>query len=344
MRAAQVPCFGTQSVITVSTIATPPLPNKNQLVMKVEAVSLSPSDYRILTGACDLLKKPSSFPYVPGGDVSGIVHLTHESEMDFQPGDRVFATWDSLGFGGLAEYYLVDRQYVYKIPEGVGFLEAAGMADSPVNALLAVEDAQIGQGDRVLVLGGSGAVGTGVLQLARRKGASYIATTTTDETLAKHLGADKVIDYTKDKWYEVDLGGKMDVIIDMAEGRTAWENCPKVLKGRSEGGRFVAGVVNDWHIEIRRISDFVSWGWGPLSRWLRSLVDWRLPKYTMLFPAPRGNSMERFLEIRKSGFEVVLDPRGPWEFSSEGVTDAFEVMIARKGHGKVVIAVNSSTM
>lgn len=82
-------------------------------------------------------------------------------------------------------------------PPQLSFIEGAAIADSPVNALLAVEDdARLQAGERILVLGGSGACGGSIIQIAKAKGASYIAATSTAVDLVTSLGADKVVDYT----------------------------------------------------------------------------------------------------------------------------------------------------
>lgn len=90
----------------------------------------------------------------------------------------------------------MDARLVELKPPQLSFTEGAAIANSPVNALLAVEDARLQAGERVLVLGGSGACGGSIVQIARAKGASYIAATSTAGDLVTSLGADKVVDYT----------------------------------------------------------------------------------------------------------------------------------------------------
>jgi 2-methylene-furan-3-one reductase len=106
------------------------------------------------------------------------------------------ATEHEHGICGHAEYCLVDARYVERKPEKLSYIEGACIADSPVNGMLALEDGKFAAGERILVLGGSGACGGSIIQTAKAKGASYIAATSTAGDLVASLGADKVIDYT----------------------------------------------------------------------------------------------------------------------------------------------------
>merc|ERR1719322_2302539 len=124
----------------------------------------------------------------------------------------------------MAKYALIDSKYAIKKPQCISPLEAAALANSSVNAMLAIRDAGVERGHRILVIGGSSAVGIGIIQLAKDAGASFIATTTTDEELVKSLGADMVIDYRTQNWWE-DMDFKsnpFDKIFDCAEGFSAW--------------------------------------------------------------------------------------------------------------------------
>lgn len=296
------------------------------------------------TGDADLIKKPKSWPYIPGGDVTGVVEQVGPEETHFAVGDRVIATWDSFGMGGIAEYALVETRFAIKMPPKATWVEAAAMADGPSNGMLAVEDAQIKEGDRVLVLGGSGAVGTTAIQFARNKGAAYIAATSTDEELVKSVGADVVINYRQRNWWEVPEWRKdpFDAVIDCAEGATAWDKVRQygLLKNGGAGGRFLAVVVNEWHIEIHSVWQMSTWFAPVLRRQLLSRLIPRRPKYDMMFPAPRGDSLKRCIkEIEEGRVRVIVDKRSPFPFTTEGVREAFNVMIQRGGHGKIVIQI-----
>lgn len=354
MRAAQASAFGiTREVLSVSpSVARPAQPLRGHVQMAVYACSLSPSDYRMLSGAADLVKRPPRWPYIPGGDVAGVVTALPKAdpgtqeEPRFHVGDRIVATWDMFGIGGLAEFMNVDVRFAELLPEGISLMEGAALCDSSVNAMLAVEDAHISPGDRLLLLGGSGAVGTSVVQLAERRGAALIVATSTDSALVQSLGAHHVVDYTAAPWWSSEVvmqHAPFDVVIDCAEGVSAWRTVRKhhLLKRGTEGGRFLAVVINEWHIEMHRVHDLIGFmvrvAYRTLSAWL--LARFR-PRYKMLFPAPRGDSLLRLLRlVQDGGLNVVVDRGGPLPFTTDGVCEAFETMIERRAHGKVVVKI-----
>eukprot|EP00892_Ulva_mutabilis_P003295 jgi/Ulvmu1/1337/UM011_0065.1 len=345
MRAALASAFGQpDDVINVAPSHPKPQlqPKSKDLLINVKACSLSPGDYRRLRGEADGALPKVAFPYIPGGDVCGVVEAVGQDVQGFKAGDEVIATWSEFGKGGLADYTVVDSKLAALKPPGLSYTHGAAIVNSPVNALLACDDGQLAAGDRILVLGGSGAVGGSVVQLARRKGAAFIAATSTHEDLVKSLGADVVIDYTKQNWWEVPefVEEPFDLIIDMAEGRSAWAAARqhKVLKPGTKGGRFVAGVPQEWLIEIHSAWQMATWFAPVVGRSLRSRIVPSCPRYVMLMPAPRGDSMQRFLDIFAEGdFKVVLDEGPVHPFTTEGVCAAFNRMISRRATGKVVI-------
>lgn len=356
MKAAQASAFGDAAkVLAVSeSVPTPSYPPaKSHVLIKVHACSLSPSDYRMLSGSADLVKKPSAWPYTAGGDVAGVVVAVHDDDTQFAVGDHVMGTWDVFGTGGVAEYTAVHTKYVARIPQSMRgtpgeFERSAAMVDSGVNALLASDDTKLKPGDKVLVLGGSGGVGTTLIQIAKKViGVDTVIATSTDEHLVQHtLGADHCIDYTKENWWESDIVNKLkpfDAVIDCAEGANAWNQCLQhgIVKPKKQGGRFLAVVLNDWHIEVHSAWDLISFFVQPVKRSFSSCWNSKTtPSYKIMFPAPRGDSMQRFLDIMEDGkLDIVIDKNGPHEFTTEGVVQAFDIMVNRKGHGKVVIKI-----
>ena len=207
-------------------------------------MSLSPGDWRMLSGQTDLIKKPKSWPYVPGHDICGVIvdvdpeleekfassnrsEPTSEQKeaptaASFKKGDKVVGTWDLFGMGGIAEYCLVNYRFAALLPENLSFVEGAALANSASHALGGVKNSNIKENSRVLVLGGSGAVGTCLIQLARLYGASYIAATSTHLDLLQELGVDRPIDYKNEKWWEIQefIDEPFDVIFDCAEGQS----------------------------------------------------------------------------------------------------------------------------
>lgn len=319
-----------------------------KMLVKVQAVSLSPGDYRMLLGDKSVVANPESWPYIPCGDVSGTVVEVPVSENEndgpFKIGDDIVATWSMFGTGCLAEYALVDMNLAVKKPCKVDFLEGAAAANSAAHAMKVVEQADVKSGDRVLVLGGSGGVGSCVVQFARRFGASYIAATSTANAMLTNLGVDKVINYKEVDWWTIPefQSNKFDVIIDCAEGAKAWGVCDQVLKTRKSGnGRFVAVVAGEWHIDGKSWWQVGSYLMKPFGRVLHSLIYSSVPHYKMYLGEVNADDIAKVLKlVDQEQLKIVLDSRSPHAFSTSGVREAFNLHIQRQGHGKIVIKVD----
>ena len=343
MKAVVASAFGQpKDVLTVSTMPKPTTPTEEELLIRVHAVSLSPSDYRTLLGDKTVIANPK-MPYIPGGDVSGVVeHVPSHLSDTFKVGDRVMSTWSMWGRGGLAQYSLLHPDRTVHLPDSLSFEEGAALANSAGHAVQVGKLADIHQGDRVLVLGGSGGVGSIVLQLLKGA-ASYIAATSTDEKLLKELGVNRAINYREEHWWEIQefQEDPFDVIIDCAEGRAAWNKCESVLKGKKDGGRFVAVVPQDWHINGRHWYEVIAFIVPPMGRQLVNFMRRKSPQYRLYMGEVDKKLMEEVVDmVSEQKFKVVLDPRGPFPFTTEGVRDAWNLHIARGGHGKIVIEVD----
>eukprot|EP00560_Eucampia_antarctica_P006305 CAMPEP_0197823178 /NCGR_PEP_ID=MMETSP1437-20131217/495_1 /TAXON_ID=49252 ORGANISM="Eucampia antarctica, Strain CCMP1452" /NCGR_SAMPLE_ID=MMETSP1437 /ASSEMBLY_ACC=CAM_ASM_001096 /LENGTH=347 /DNA_ID=CAMNT_0043422195 /DNA_START=85 /DNA_END=1128 /DNA_ORIENTATION=+ len=326
----------------VEGVTKKPAPSKKELLIRVMACSLSPGDYRALLGDKRVVANPT-MPYIPGGDVSGIVEDVPEIlKNQYDIGDRVVSTWDTFGIGGLAEYKLVNPKNTAKLPKELTFQQGAALVNSAPHAKLILDRAQIKKGDRVLVLGGSGGVGTTVIQVARLRGASYVAAVSTDDVLMRELGVDKTIDYRKENWYDVKewQDTKFDVIIDLAVGKKAWSQCKPILKGCRASGRFVAVVHENWHINCRHLYHIFGILCPPLFRQLFNLFRTTTPYYRMYLNEPSKTSIETMLSnAANEDFKTILDPKSPHPFTTQGVREAWNHHIAKRGHGKIVINV-----
>eukprot|EP00545_Synedropsis_sp_CCMP1620_P011832 CAMPEP_0119012636 /NCGR_PEP_ID=MMETSP1176-20130426/7108_1 /TAXON_ID=265551 /ORGANISM="Synedropsis recta cf, Strain CCMP1620" /LENGTH=348 /DNA_ID=CAMNT_0006965633 /DNA_START=90 /DNA_END=1136 /DNA_ORIENTATION=- len=344
MKAVVASKFGNpDDVLTVSDTVDKPEADDKTLLIKVHACSLSPGDYRALLGDKTIVANPKVWPYIPGGDVCGTVESVPESCSDeFKVGDKVVATWDMYGVGGLGQYTKVNPKKTVKLPKGLTVEEGAALANTASHALLVLNKANIQESERVLLLGGSGGLGTLLVQMLKTKKVSYLATTSTDEALMKELGADKVVDYTKKNWWELKdwKNEKFDCIIDVAEGKRGWKNASNVLKKGRAGGRFVAVVFQDWHIDGTHIYQVFGMLLPPFGRQLFNMVRWSTPYYRVYLNEPTKETMTEMLEkAADKEFRTVLDPESPHAFTAEGARDAWNKHIARKGHGKIVISV-----
>ena len=372
MKCIQADGFGSEEVLHEAHVDMPSLPEKaghGKLLVRVLAVSLSPSDYRTLSGDGRVVKNPS-FPFIPGGDLVGqVVDLDplvesgpqsadaprrHGQPWDgkrkafyFRKGGRVAATWDLYGKGGLAEYCLVDAKLAVPLDDSLGLddVTCAAMTNSPAHAAAAVRRANVKKGERVLILGGSGGVGTIAVQLVRNAGASFLAATSTDTALLERLGVDMAIDYTTTRWDEIAafVDEPFDVIIDCAEGYSAFRRAAKskVLKKGSHGGRFIALVLTTWHLDIKSVWQLFKFFVPVIGRVMASLVTrWWKPKYVMHVTSANNLTLARTVEeLTRGDYEMVIDRNSPHPFTEAGVRDAYRLHTARRGKGKIVIRV-----
>jgi NADPH:quinone reductase-like Zn-dependent oxidoreductase len=258
-------------------------------------------------------------------------------------GDKVVATWEIFGVGGLGQYHKVNPKKTVKLPEGLTVEEGAALANTASHVLLILNKANIQKSERVLVLGGSGGIGTLLVQMLKGKEASYIAATSTDTALMKELGVDRAMDYTKENWWELKewKDDQFDCIIDVAEGRSGWKKAPPVLKSGRKGGRFIAGIMQDWHIDGQHIYQIFGLLLPPFGRQMFNMFRWSTPYYRVYLDEPTKETMTEILEKAASKeLKTVLDPESPHAFTTEGVRAAWNKHIARKGHGKIVISVD----
>ncbi|CAK9039628.1 unnamed protein product [Durusdinium trenchii] len=242
-----------EQLLTASQEPKPQVTKRGQLLVRVRAVALAPGDVRVMSGKTSLVQGPPSFPYVPGGDLSGVVCAVHESEKKFKVGDEVVCMFDTVGpRGALAEYKLVQATHAALKPSSISFEDASALPSSALSAMLLCEK-YLRPNDRVLVLNGSGGVGVHLLQMLKPK-ASFVAATSTQRELVEAQGADQVVDYRSQNWWEVPefLATPFDLVIDLWGTRPAWDHAvasPAVKAGR-EGGRYVT-MVGDTPYMVR---------------------------------------------------------------------------------------------
>jgi NADPH:quinone reductase-like Zn-dependent oxidoreductase len=197
-----------------------PRPGEGEVVVRVRAAGVNWADCALTRGvpymlrAAYGLRRPKN--PVRGTDVAGTVEAVGASVTDLHQGDEVFGSCT----GAFAEHALAKADDVIAKPETISFEEAAGMTMSGLVALQALRDVgRIQAGQRVLVNGASGGIGTLAVQIARALGAEVTGVCSTAHLdLVASLGADHVIDYTRDDFTR--SGQRYDVILDMADNRS----------------------------------------------------------------------------------------------------------------------------
>jgi NADPH2:quinone reductase len=174
-----------------------PQPSLTQVLVKVSAVAVNPIDTYVRGGAPPA---PQKFPFIVGCDLAGVVESVGTEVKQFKPGDRVFGSNQGvLGRQGtFAEYAGVDECWLYRIPDGVADEQAAAVALVSITAGIGLlRDAKLASGETLFINGGSGGVGSMVVQMAKAIGAKVITTAGSDAKVKKclELGADTAINY-----------------------------------------------------------------------------------------------------------------------------------------------------
>lgn len=196
MKAAYIEQTGPPENIRYGELPTPE-PQGSQVLVKVEAVSVNPVDTYIRSGAIDM---PLPMPFIVGCDLAGTVEKVGPECKKFRPGDRVWGTNQGLlgRQGTFAEFAAVDECWLYSLPDGVDPKDAAAVSLVAITTHLGlVRDAQLQAGEILFVNGGSGGVGSCVVQMAKILGATVITTAGSDEKVqrCKQLGADHAFNY-----------------------------------------------------------------------------------------------------------------------------------------------------
>ena len=248
MKASVQDTYGSPDVLNLREIDTPEVGDDEALV-RVHAAGVDRGVWHLMTGLPYLtrlafgLRAPKN--PVPGMDVAGVVETIGENVSRFQPGDEVFG----VGKGTFAEYALAREDKFAHRPTNLTFEQSAVVAISGLTALQGLRDhGQVEPGQRVLIIGASGGVGTFAVQIAKAFGAEVTGVcSTTKVDMVRSIGADHVIDYTREDFakgehrYDVilDIGGSSSLV------RLRHALTPEgtlVLVGGEEGGRWL-GVV-----------------------------------------------------------------------------------------------------
>lgn len=195
--------YGSPDVLQLKEVAKP-TPRDNEVLVKVYAVSVNAADLHLLRADPFLIRLSSGFlkpqNEILGSDIAGRVEEVGKNVKQFKQGDEVFGDISASGWGGFAEYACASENAFALKPTNLSFEEAAAVPMAAITALQGIRYAgQIRPGQKVLINGASGGVGSFALQLAKSFGAEVTAVCSTRNLdMARLIGADYVIDYTKE--------------------------------------------------------------------------------------------------------------------------------------------------
>lgn len=327
----------------------PPEPKEGEMLIKVLACALAPGDVRLFEGFGRYMQMPEGgHPYVIGSDVSGVVVKVAEEETKFHINDYVVCRFDEpKPNGGVAEYRLVKTWLSEKCPASIDPVVACGL---PASAMAAkrVTHLYVKPGNRVLILGGSGGVGSSMIQYAKEKGASFVAAVSTQEDLCRGLGADQVVDYRTHKWWDVEEFQEtpFDVILDMVNGDSwpvgilqASRNDKLTIRKDGRYACLMTGVETeiDVHGSWAAFKLILSILRRMIGAKLNSNVpNWEVPEALKL---EEGDLAELFLDVTSGKLKPVIDPASPFEFDEQDVRKAMHLQKSKHAHGKVVIKI-----
>lgn len=316
--------FGGPEVLELRDI-DPPSVGADDVRVRVRVAALNPLDLHFLTGIPYLVRGQVGFrrPRQPvrGMDLAGEVDAVGVNVAGFRPGDAVFG----LGPGALAELTCLPEDRLAPKPRELTFEAAAAAPLAGLTALQALRDkAGLRSGHKVLVNGASGGVGTFTVQVAKALGAEVVGVCSTRNVeLVESLGADRVVDYTREDFTETvrDCHAMIDMI-----GNHSWAECRRVLapEGRlvPVGGPKTGRVLGQVGYVTRRV--------------LASLFDRR--KVVPILVEPRTEDLVQLAEMLDEGtVEPVVDRTYPLAEAAE----AFRHLAGGHARGKVVVEVRS---
>ena len=208
--------YGTADVLSIAEVAKP-VPADDEVLVKVMAASINRSDWYLLTGKPFFLRlSPGGLrrPRITilGGDLAGVVEAVGAAVTRFQVGDLVYGDVTDVGNGAFAEYVAAPAAVLAPKPGNLSFAEAAALPSAAVTALTGLRTGGIKAGQKVLIQGASGGVGTYAVQMAKALGAEVTAVCSTSKLeMVRNLGADHVIDYRREDFAK--NGRQYDLIL-----------------------------------------------------------------------------------------------------------------------------------
>lgn len=330
MQAFRMHRYGGPDEARIETIDRPQ-PAAGEILVRVRAAALNPVDYKFRDGMLRAIHRPR-LPMTLGSDLAGTVEAVGAGATKFAVGDRVFARTPELTMGALAEFAAIPEAVAAKMPESLSFEQAAAVPLAALTALQALRDVLgVQRGWRLLITGGTGGVGTFAIQLAKHYGAEVITTASSrGESLARRLGADRVIDYEKERFEErlSDLDGVFDLI-----GGATLRNAFRVVK---QGATVVSvGGVPEPHTAKDLDGGAVMAAMFAAISVRERFAAWRNgARYRYYFMHSSGSDLQELAAMIEAGtLEPVVDRTFPFARTAE----AFAYLEAGRAKGKVVV-------
>ncbi|WP_066304772.1 NAD(P)-dependent alcohol dehydrogenase [Bacillus sp. FJAT-29814] len=322
MKAIVCDKYGSPDVLELKEVKKP-LPTDNQVLVKVHTASLNFGNLVLLKGKPFLarfafgLTRPKYS--IPGGDIAGTVEAVGKDVKLFRVGDEVFGDLSGCGWGGFAEYAAVPEHAIALKPTNISFEEAAGTPMAGVTALQGLRDkGKIKLGQKVLIYGASGGVGTFAVQIAKSFGADVTAVCSSRNLeIMRSIGADHIIDYTKEG-FTLDEE-RYDLILGV-NGSNSISTYKRALK---PNGHFV-------HVGGSESQFFQALFFGPFI----SMTGRK--KISNLLQRANQQDLNHVKELLETGkVKPIIDKR----YKLNEITEAFKYFQDGHAQGKVIITV-----
>jgi NADPH:quinone reductase-like Zn-dependent oxidoreductase len=323
MKAMIATQYGSTDVLRLAEVEKP-MPQDNQVLVEVHAVAVNAGDILLLSGKPFLVRlmgygllKPKN--QILGAAVAGRVEAVGPNVRQFQPGDEVFGDLSDSGHGGFAEYVCASEEAWVLKPSRLSFEEAAAVPVAAVTALQGLRNkTQIQPGQKVLIYGASGGVGTFAVQIAKAFGAEVTAVCSTRHVdIMRSLGADHIIDYTQQDFSQ--NGQRYDLIL-AANGDVSISDYRRALT--PTGTYVMSGGSNKQLMQAMLLGAWISRNGSQ--------------KMSNLMAKPNRQDLAFLSELLESGKVVpVIDRCYPLD---QGI-EAVRYLEAGHAQGKVVISV-----
>ena len=306
-----------RSAVVIEEIEKP-APADDEVLIMVRAASINAPDWRLMS-ATPLVRRlmfaiGKKKVARPGSDVAGVVEAVGRNVTQFKPGDAIFGCCP----GSFAEYACGPESYLLPKPDGLTFEQAACVPVAGLTALQGLRDkAKVQRGEKVLINGGAGGVGTFAVQIAKSLGAEVTAVSGPGNVeMVRSIGADRVIDYTKEDFATEPQ--RYDVLLDNV-GNRSLSDCRRVL---SADGRcvMVGAPKNAWSAASRALSVFL---FSRVSR-----------KFIMFMARLRKDDLAVLVDLMKTGKVTPVIDR---QYALGDIAQALQYVSGGHARGKVVI-------
>jgi len=319
MKAIVYTKYGPPDVLNLKEVQKP-APSDNEVLIKIFATTVNRTDYatiraipcfaRFFTG----LFKPKK--QTPGTEFAGIIEAVGKRVSSFKVGDRVFG-FEDQGSGSHAQYMTISEdEGLATIPPGITYRQAAASTEGAHYAYNFINKINLKSGHKVFVNGATGAIGSAAVQLLKYFGAEVTATSNTENIeLVRSLGADRVIDYTKDDFTKDDQ--KYDFVFD-AVGKSTFGKCKPLLQ---RGGIYISSDLGPWAQNLFFV-----------------LIKPIIGNRKVIFPLPtdiKGSILIIKKLIEEGKFKTVIDR----EYPLEQIVQAYKYVGTGQKTGNVVITV-----